>query len=141
MFRVLGQISIYGTKASIDRCASVAQIPNGTIKQIGLKAKIPPLDEWLYASPLYRFRFDHLDTMDHEIRDFLAAHLKVSDALASRDTEIEYALFTLCPVEQSYEESFAGILSRETLKMLVDMGLDLEISPEAIMPDAAYWKS
>src|SRR5688572_9112751 len=140
MFRLLGLIMIYGTKASLDKCASVAQIPNGTIEQIGLKAKVPPKDAWLYRSPRYRFRCDHTDAMDNEIHDFLNAHSKVGDALANRDAGIEYALFTLCPAGQSFEETFAGILSNKTLKILADMRLDLEIAPEVLLPDAPYWK-
>jgi len=137
MYRLLGRIDIDGTRASVDKCASVAQIPNGTIMQIGLKAKVPPVDAWLYASPWYRFRFD---ANDQEVRDFLAAHSKVGDALALGDAGIEYAFFTLCPVEQSYEENFAGTFSNQTLKLLANMGLGLQVSPAAVMPDAPYWK-
>jgi hypothetical protein len=137
MFKLLGRIEIDGTKASVDKCALVASIPNGTITQIGLKRKSPIVDAWCYASPLYRF---HLDTMDHEVRDFLTAHLQVGDALAVRDAGIEYAFFTLVPVVKSYEDTFAGIFGCETLKLLANMGLELQISPEAIMPDAPYWK-
>jgi hypothetical protein len=137
MYRLLGRICIYGTKVSVDKCASIASIPNGTIKQIGLKAKAPPLDAWVYESPLYRFNFDE---NDHEIRDFLTTHLKVGDALAPRDAGIEYAFLTLIPVVASYEDTFAGIFSCETLRLLANMGLELEISPEALMPDAPYWK-
>lgn len=134
---LLGKIEIDGTKASLDKLASVALIPDGKMKQLGLKAKVPPQDTWCYSSPIYRFRFDE---SDQEIYDFLTAHLQVGKALAARDTEIEYAFFTLVPVEQSYEGSFSGIFSCETLKLLADMGLELQISPESMMPDAPYWK-
>ncbi|TAL26799.1 MAG: hypothetical protein EPN97_18845 [Alphaproteobacteria bacterium] len=137
MFKLLGRIDIDGTKASIDKCALIASIPSGTIKQIGLKRKVPIVDAWLYASPWYRF---HLDTMDDEIRDFLTAHSRVGDALAARDAGIAYAFFTLCPVETKDEGSFAGIFSLETLKLLASMGLELQISPATVMPDSPYWK-
>ncbi len=137
MFKLLGRIEIHGTKDAVDKCVSVAPIPDGTITQTGLKRKLPETGAWLYASPWYRF---HPDTMDHEIRDFLAAYLKIGDALAVRDVGIEYAFLTLCSVEQSHEESFAGIFSLEALQLLTNMGLELQIAPAAIMPDAPYWK-
>jgi hypothetical protein len=136
MFKLLGRIDIDGTKSSIDKCALVASIPHGIMTQIGLKRKFPKVDTWLYASPWYRF---HLDTMDHEVRDFLTSNLQVGDALAVRDAGINYAFFTLCPVEQSDEESFAGVFSLETLKLLANMGLELQIAPASVMPDAPYW--
>lgn len=137
MLELLGKIDIHGTKSSIDKCASLASIPNGIIMQIGLKRKIPDVDSWTYESPLYRFR---LDAMDYAIRDFLATHFQVGTALAERDAGIEYAFFTLVPVVKNSEDTFAGIFSCETLKLLANMGLELQISPEAIMPDAPYWK-
>lgn len=137
MLKLFGKIEIDGTKASVDRCASIASIPHGAIMQMGLKRKVPAIDSWCYESPLYRF---NLDKMDQEIRDFLTAHLKVGDALASRDAGIEYAFFTLVPVVKSYEDTFAGIFGCETMKLLANMGLELQIAPEALMPDAPYWK-
>lgn len=138
MLRILGQISIYGTKASIDRCASIAPIPGGTVTQIGLARKVPDADSWCYASPWYRFR---LDAIDGEVRDFVAAHAQLGDALAVRDAGITYAFFTLCPVEQSDEESLACVLSRETLQALSCLGVGLQIAPASVMPDAPYWAS
>lgn len=136
MLRILGQVSIYGTKASIDQCASIAPIPTGAITQIGLMRKIPDVDSWCYASPWYRF---HLDVIDDEVRDFIAAHAQLGDALAVRDAGIAYAFFTLCPVEQSDEESLACVLSRETLQALSRLGVGLQIAPASLMPDAPYW--
>lgn len=136
MFRILGQISIYGRKASIDRCALVAPISGSTITQIGLMRKVPDADSWCYASPWYRF---HLDLIDAEVRDFIAAHVQLADALAARDAGIDYAFFTLCPVEQSDEECLACVLDRETLQALSGLGVGLQIAPALVMPDAPYW--
>lgn len=136
MFRILGQVSIYGTRSSIDRCASIAPISSGTITQIGHMRKVPDADSWCYASPWYRF---HLREIDDEVRDFVAAHSQIGDALAVRDSGITYALLTLCPVEQSDEESFGCVLSRETLHALSCLGVGLQIAPASVMPDAPYW--
>jgi len=48
-------------------------------------------------------------------------------------------MFTLCPVEQSEEEVFAFMLNPGTLKLLSNLGLALEVSPAAVMPEAQYW--
>ncbi|MFC5770694.1 hypothetical protein [Thauera sinica] len=136
MFRILGQISIYGRKASVDRCALAAPIPGSTITQIGLMRKIPDVDSWCYASPWYRF---HLDLIDAEVRDFIAAHAQLAGAFSACDTGIDYAFFTLCPVEQSDEECFACVLDRETLQALSGLGVGLQIAPALVMPDVPYW--
>uniref|UniRef100_UPI003342314E hypothetical protein n=1 Tax=Castellaniella defragrans TaxID=75697 RepID=UPI003342314E len=136
MLRILGQISISGTKASIDRCASIARIPRGTIMRTGLARKVPPADSWCYSSPWYRFNFH---TMDQEIRSFVMAHAQLGKALAGHDAGITYALFTLCPVEQTFEETFSGLLSRETLQALSCLGVGLEIAPAVLMPDVPCW--
>ena len=136
MLRIIGQISVYGTKASVERCASIAAIPEGVIKQMGLMRKVPEANSWSYESPLYRF---HLDVIDKEIQDFIAAHGQLGNALAEDDPGITYAFFTLCPVDQSYEENFACVFSRETLHSLSCLGLALQIAPASVMPEAPYW--
>ena len=138
MFRILGIISIYGTKASLAGLVSNSAIPLGTLKQIGTKRKVPDIDSWCYSSPYYRFR--EIITLDEEVFDFLIAHERLKDYLDINDDGIEYAIFTLCPVDQSYEETFSCLLSQKTLKILVDLGLSLEISPASVMPDVDYWK-
>lgn len=135
--RILGQISIYGTKASLERFASMASIPSGTTKQVGLKRKVPETDSWCYASPWYCFRFENLD---EEMCDFLIAHAQLGNALAIPDPERRYAFFTLCPVDQSDDETFACLLSRETLQVLSSLGVAFQIAPESVMPDAPYWR-
>lgn len=138
MLRILGNIEIYGTKASLEQLVSVDPIPNSILKQIGTKRKIPDKDLWCYGSPSYRFR--EITTLDEEVRDFLIAHERLGDVLAVRDPGIQYAIFTLCPVEQSYEETFACLISCETLQILVRMGLALQIAPASVMPDVDFWK-
>lgn len=136
MLRIIGQISIFGTKESIERCASVAPIPFGKTTQIGLKRRVPDADSWCYESPWYCF---HLDMIDLEVRDFIVAHSQLRDSLAVRDLGIIYAFFTLCPVGQSFEESFACVFEHETLYALSSLGLGLQIAPASAMPDAPYW--
>lgn len=136
MLRVLGQISIFGTRAAVERIASIAPIPGGKMTQIGLARKVPEPDSWCYESPRYRF---HQETLDPEVRDFLAAHIQLCQALIPPEPGLKYAFFTLCPVEQSYEEEFACVLSNETLQVLSALGVSLQIAPEAVMPDAPYW--
>lgn len=138
MTRLLGRIEVYGTKASLDNFVSLAPMPNWELAQIGLKKKIPELDAWTYSSPFYRF---DVQTSDEDIYDFIAAHGKIGDALKERYSDIEYAFFTLVPVIESYEDSFAGIFSCKTLALLSNMRLELQISPEATMPAAEWWSS
>ena len=71
----------------------------------------------------------------------MLAHQQLKNYLDINDRRIEYAIFTLCPVEQSHEETFACLLSQKTLKVLVDLGLCLEIAPEVFMPEVPYWNN
>jgi hypothetical protein len=139
MLRVIGCIHISGTKAGLETLVSNSVIPSGILKQIGTKRKIPDVDSWSYSSPWYRFHFD-FEQFDEEICDFLLAHQQLKDYLDIRDTRIKYAIFTLCPVGQSHEETFACLLSQKTLKVLVDLGLCLEIAPEVLSSEAPYWE-
>lgn len=137
MLRVLGNIQIYGSSSGLEGMVSVAAIPNGDLQQVGTKRKEPDKDSWCYASPWYRFR---LDVLDEEVFDFLVAHKKIEAFLKANRKSIEYALFTLCPVNQSHEEIFACLIGNESLGMLSRVGLDLEIAPASVMPEASYWK-
>lgn len=136
MLRILGQISIYGTKASIERFVSIAPIPTGKIVQAGLKRTIPEIDSWCYASAWYGFR---LDTLDEEVFNFLIAHAQVGHGLATRDPELRYAFLTLCPVNQSADETFAFVLGHETVQALSSLGVSFQIAPESVMPEMPYW--
>lgn len=134
--RILGLLSIYGSKSSLERIKSVAPIPLGKLGQIGLKRQVPEPDSWCYSSPYYRF---HLEKLDEEVRAFLDKHAHLGKALSLHDKAISYALLTLIPVELGDEETFACMLSHETIQTLSHLGVGLEISPEASMPDAPYW--
>jgi hypothetical protein len=137
MLRILGQLSLFGTKVSVEGVASLTPIPRGLVKQIGLKRKPPETDHWCYESPLYRF---HPETIDEEVRDFAFAHARLGEALANQELGITHAFLTLCPVEQSLEEEFACVLSAETLRAILHLGVGLQIAPAKVMPDAPYWK-
>jgi hypothetical protein len=136
MLRILGQFSIFGTKASVGRIASTTPIPEGRIVQIGLARRVPEPDSWCYESPRYRF---HQEEIDDEVRDFISVHARLGPALKKADAGLKYAFLTLCPVEQSNEEEFACVLSHETLQALSALGVALQIAPEPVMPDAPYW--
>lgn len=138
MFRVIGQISISGSKASIDRCSSTTPIVDGVITQSGLKRKTPDIDSWHYASPWYRF---HCNTIDDEIKDFANANAKLHDILLPRDFGITYAFLTICPVGQSSDESLSCVFSLETLQAILYLGVGLQIAPAELMPEVPYWKS
>ena len=138
MLRILGRISIYGRKASVERLAASGGIPSGEMAQVGQKRGTPEADSWCYASPWYRF---HADALDEETSDFLTAHSGLRSSLALSDHGIRYAMFTFCPVEQSEEEVFAFLLNRGTLELLSDLGLALEVSPAAVMPETRYWSA
>ena len=134
--QIQGQISTYGTKASIERFTSKAPIQSGTTTQVGFGRKAPEKDSWCYASPWYSF---HSDNLDEEVRDFLIAHAQVGDVLASVDPERRFSFFTLSPIGDGDEETFACILSHDTLKALSTIGVDLQIAPATVMPEAPYW--
>ena len=137
MLRILGKISVYGTGAALEHLASTAPIPSGDLRQIGTLRKVPDKDIWCYGSPWYAFR---TETLDEEVRNFLAAHKQLGIALATTSHGgIRHALFTLCPVAQTYEDTFACLFEKETLGVLLNLGLSMEIAPEAVMPEAPYW--
>ena len=138
MFRVLGSIYLIGSGGCLSRLAHEALIPNGSLRQIGLARKIPEPDLWCYSSPRYQF---NLDEIDDEVRSFLHAHPKVTQALLNQQKGVQYAMFVICPVAQNEEDMFAGALSNETLQALAASGLALEIAPAPVMPDAEPWRS
>jgi hypothetical protein len=138
MLRIIGNIEIYGTMASLEKLISINPIPNSILRQIGNKRKVPDIDFWCYGSPLYRFR--EIISLDEDIRNFLLVHEQLGDFLVVQDSEIKDAIFTLSPVDQSYEETFACLLSNKTLQILVSMGLSLQIAPVSVIPDVGYWR-
>lgn len=136
MFRILGQISIYGSKSALDSLHNNQILREGTLKQIGLARKVPDIDYWSYASPWYRFRSEKLDD---EIQNFLVANKKLGKAIGDIAPGIRYSFFTLSPVAQNEENLFSCLLSNETLEMLSKLHLALEISPASVKPNGAYW--
>lgn len=135
--RILGQIAVYGSRAAIDKVASVARIPSAAIHQAGNLRKAPDKDFWCYASPWYQFT---LPSFDSEVRHFITSHADVGKALASNN--VHYAFFTLCPVADDDSDSqFACLLERETLRTLESVGLGLQIAPASVMPQAPFWVS
>lgn len=137
MLRILGRISIDGTRSAVDRLASTEPIPGGKIWQTGLKRKIPDVDSWCYESPLYRFH--GIETLDNEVQEFVLAHARLGELLTKSSEGVKYAFFTLYPVAQSAEESFACTLSCDTLQAISRLCVGLQIAPGSVMPDAPYW--
>jgi hypothetical protein len=136
MLRILAKISIFGTKSAVQQLGSTASMENGDIQQVGIARPKPDVDFWCYGSLWYRFR---LGTFDDELLDFLETHKSLGDALTAVRSEVKYALCTVCPVEQTDEEVFACIFGDDTLSILTDLGLSLEIAPASVMPDVPYW--
>ncbi|MEI6544829.1 MAG: hypothetical protein WCL60_15035 [Methylococcales bacterium] len=134
MFRILGQIEVYGSKSDIDLCASIALIEGGVIKQIGLKRKIPDTDSWYYASPLYCFNRNRID---EEIHNFIASCSRIGEGISA--SGIKEAFFTLYPIDQSFDEMLSCVFSNETITLISSLGIGLQIAPEVTMPDAPYW--
>lgn len=136
MFRILGNISIYGTRSSLEKLVTTAPMPDSSIRQIGSLRKKPDIDSWCYSTQWYCF---NADTLDEEVRDFLIAHKKISDVLSTPEIGPGQALFTLSPVGQDSECLFSCILSHQTLCALSSLKLSLQIAPASVMPDVAYW--
>jgi hypothetical protein len=111
-------------------------IPNGELKPVGLKRKIPDADRWCYSSPTYQFSRDYFDEL---VLDFLSKHLAVGRGLEKYLDDIEYAIFNICPVGQTFEDEFSCLLTRKTLDVLSRLRLSLEIAPSAVMPEFDDW--
>ncbi len=136
MLRIIGKISILGDFAITQQLESKKLIPNGLLQQVGARRPIPADDLWCYGSNWFSFRFDSLD---EEILNYLIAHERLGDALAVAHTGVKYALLTVTPVGQTYEETFSCLFGVKTLRKLSDLRLALEIAPESVMPDVPYW--
>lgn len=136
MLRILGGISIYGTKSSIEKLVSSGAMPNSSIAQIGSLRKKPDIDSWCYSTQWYSF---NADTLDEEVRDFLVAHKKLGKVLEAPEIGRGLALFTLSPVGQDSECLFSCLLSHPTLCALTSLKLSLQIAPASVMPDVAFW--
>ena len=128
---------MYGTSDGLRPFATAASLPNGVLEQLGLKRKNPLPDLWSYGTPWYRFRYEVLDS---EVRNFLTAHAGLGSMLASvAGNGLTHALFSLCPVAEQHDETFACILERETIAVLNESRLALEIAPEVSMLDYPFW--
>jgi hypothetical protein len=136
MLRILAQISVYGTKKSIEEIASDAAFNDGKLMQCGLLRKPPVADSWCYSTAWYRFDFDRLDK---EILQFLNSHMSIDGVLSKHLNGLEYAMLVLCPVRETFEHEFSFLLSKETLSALCRMGLALELAPATTMPDCQNW--
>ena len=134
--RILGKITFFGTKTSLDLLASSAPFTNSVFEQVGALRKVPDLDSWCYGTPWYRFRFEQLD---EDVRRFLLAHETLLGTSIFRDAEIKYSIFTLSPITQNPDEAFSCFFDTKTLEKLLVLGLALEIAPASVMPDAPYW--
>lgn len=139
MLRILGRITVDGTKAVVERLASTNALPGGEIFQTGLKRRIPDVDCWRYESPLYRFH--NGEKLDKELRGFILANARLGEALAESREGVQYAFLTLFPVGQSFEESLSSDLSPETVREIANLGVGFQINPEPIMPYAPFWVS
>lgn len=137
MLRILGRFSLYGSRDSLARIASIVEFPSAVLEQIGQKRRTPEKDSWAYSSPWYRFE---LNRLDEQVAEFLDLHKGLGDALARSDVGISHAMFTLCPVEQSGEQVFSCLLSHKTISLLSALRLALEISPAPVMPEVEDWR-
>lgn len=136
MFRLIAQIAIYGDSESLQAIAASGYVPNGTLTQVGQKRKNPDRDFWIYCSPWYQFRDDDFDL---GIRGFLNSHHSVHKVLTPLSAGIRHAMLIISPVGQNAGHEFSCLLSKDTLRILVNMHLDLEISPSQVMPQFPYW--
>jgi len=137
MFRILGNISIYGTRSNLEKLVSTGPMPNSSIRQIGSLRKEPEIDSWCYSTQWYCFS---ADTLDEEVRDFLIAHERLGDVLEVPEIGAGQALFTLSPVGQDSDCLFSCLLSHQTLCTLSALKLSLQIAPASVMPNVAYWR-
>lgn len=136
MSRIIARINIYGNKCTLEPLVIGSAIPNGELKQIGLLRKIPDVDRWVYQSPYYQF---HWETLDDELHNFLKGHHLLEAYKVNEKKDIKYSMLVICPVEQSFEETFSCYLTHKTIMLLDRLSLGLEIAPEERMPEAPFW--
>jgi hypothetical protein len=138
MLHILAEISISGRKSALSTLVENSVIPNGELMQLGLLRKHPPppADSWMYSSPYYRF---NLEKLDEELYDFLSRHHFLEACKLNENEGIDYPLLTIIPVDKSFEEIFACVLSHKTLLLLSKLGLGLQIAPAMTMPEASFW--
>lgn len=136
MLRILGCISVNGTKNNLEEFSLIARVMDASITQIGLKLKKPPMDYWIYSSPWYQFSHDMLDD---EIQDFVIENSNFGIAVKKYHSELIYPLLTLCPTDMDEDEDFSCLLSQKTIENISNIGVGLQISPALVMPISPFW--
>lgn len=135
--RILAQISIYGSQQGIDTVnKTLSGIPM-YIEQIGLKKEPPEINRWHLSSPMYQFHWD--ERFDEEIYNFLTFYQNIKNSNLTSANEIIYSFLTICPVRESKEEDFSYILTKRTLKTLIELGLCIQVAPATVMPEFQFW--
>jgi hypothetical protein len=135
--KVLANISVVGRKETLNVLSANNAIRHGSLMQIGLRRKHPPADDWSYSSPFYRFRFT--DTFDDELYSFIHVNYDLKRFLRNASSGIDNAGLLIITTEQNFEETFECFISHKTIALLSEIGLDLDIDPEVVMPDFPYW--
>ncbi len=138
MLRILARIQVSGSNIRLAQLDQNRLIPHGVLRQIGLVRRIPDTDSSLYASPWYEFP---LETFDSDIAEFLAVHEALGLELGKDLSEIRFAALTICPVDATALDQFAGFFDRDFLMRLSTMSLGLEIAPAQVMPQFARWRT
>lgn len=136
--RILGRISLFGSKVAIEAIASVIPHVLGSVAQVGHKRKNPDTDYWAWESETYRFDVENLD---EQLRSFVSQCAALKKPLETNRAGVRYAYLTLCPVDQTPDELFHCVLNSATVQAIGDLGIGVQVAPATAMPDAPAWKS
>ena len=135
---IVGNIKIYGTLSALEFISKKHLIRNGLLQRVGSERKPPDQNSWRYGTPNYQF--GNIITLDEDVHDFLTDHIQLESVLNHTIEGVTSSVFTLMPIDQSFEHMFSCLLTRKTLRIMMRIGLDFQISPEVIMPDAVHWR-
>lgn len=136
--RVLSRISVYGKKLQINNFLSEAKLLNWKIEQVGSHRKVPEIDYWCALSEGYEFDFNSLG---NELLEFLSVNewIKKGFSFAFRGAP-DKGFLTIFVTDREEGEDLSTIFDSKLLSKIVELGLELEISHENIMPNLPLWR-
>ena len=133
--RVIATFTIYGRQEDLAPIANKLTHIDISLRQIGLRRKIPALDDWCIKTPYFTI---DIDLFDLNIRKYISYLNRIFVFSQIRDRIDVHSVIYIIPVYQDMvDEKFYGILEAETIAKLAEIGCALEISPESLMPEVA----
>jgi hypothetical protein len=136
MCRVLVQLSVWGNDEDIQSLSAQIDGSIGRIVHVGTKSMKPENRCMSFCTPWHEIDNDNVND---GLYSFIEAHKNIS-ALVSESSFNNITLrLTVCPVDETQENSFSCLIGIRTVRKLAELGLEFEISPAVVMPQATYW--